>query len=58
MANELILLFAIGLCSCESPEIPEPAKTASHVRSYTIQPQQNGVTIFPKYIPILKYNGK
>lgn len=54
MSNKIILLFAIGLISCEAPEMPEPAKTPSHVRSYTIHTQYNGVTIFPKYIQFLK----
>jgi hypothetical protein len=54
MKTKIILLLAVVLCSCEANEIPEPVKTPNVVRSYTIQTQYNGITIFPKYIQVLK----
>jgi hypothetical protein len=48
------IIFMFLFIGCSAPEIPEPVNTPNYVRSYTIQPQQNGVTTFPKFIPILK----
>jgi hypothetical protein len=48
------IIFLFLMIGCQAPEIPQPAKTPSYARSTTIQPQYNGGTIFPKYIPILK----
>lgn len=50
------ILFIIILSSCQAPEKVEPVKPPQFTRSYTIQPQFNGVTTFPKFVPIL--NGK
>jgi len=48
------IIFLFLMIGCQAPEIPQPAKTPSYARSTTIQPQYNGSTIFPKFIPILK----
>lgn len=49
-------MFVIILTSCQAPEKVEPIRTPSVVRCFTVQVQPNGVTIFPKFVPIL--NGK
>jgi hypothetical protein len=57
MSNKLIF-FLVILSSCQAPDDYRPIKTPNYVRSYTIQVQPTGGVIFPKFVPILKYNGK
>lgn len=52
----MYFIFIMLVSSCQAPEKVEPLRTPSVVRTYTVQVQPNGVTIFPKFIPIL--NGK
>lgn len=47
-------IFILLLALCQAPEKVEPIRTPSVVRSFAVQVQPNGVTIFPKFVPFLK----
>jgi hypothetical protein len=55
MKNKLIVIVLI-LSSCQAPDIPKPAKSQSpnYVRGYPFNVQPNGVSTFPRYIPVIK----